>query len=79
MNNLIENHRDPIVNELRSIELREIALEEEKAKLRRRKLQLLDLDQGARKSGRDMLSPAQGKALFAKLKGVSNHEHGKAR
>lgn len=78
MTDLSENQRDPVVNELRLIELREIALEEEKAKLRRRKLQLLDLDQGARKSGRDMLSPAQGKALFAKLKGVA-YEHGKAR
>ena len=61
---------DPVVNELRSIELREMALDEEKAELRRRKLQLLNLDQGARKSGRDMLSREQGKALFAKLKGT---------
>lgn len=79
MNSPIENCHDSVVGELRSIELREMALEEEKARLRRRKLQLLDLDQGARKSGRNMLSPAQGKALFAKLRGVSDHEHGKAR
>lgn len=64
------------LDELRSIELREMALEEEKAELRRRKRHLLGLDQGSRKSGRDMLSRKQGKALFAKLR-ESSREHSK--
>ena len=69
--------RDPAVNELRLIELREMELEAEKDQLRRRKLHLLGLDQGSRKSGRNMLSPKQGKAHFDKLKGES-HERVKA-
>lgn len=37
---------DSTLAELRAIELREMQLEEEKAQLRRRKLELLELDQG---------------------------------
>lgn len=43
---------EPLLAELRAIELREMQIEEEKAQLRRRKLELLELDQGSRKSKR---------------------------
>lgn len=63
--------------ELRSIELREMQLEEEKVQLRRRRLELLELDQGTRKSKRQAMSRQTGKELFAGLK-RSTHEHVKA-
>lgn len=68
---------EPLLAELREIELREMQLEEEKAQLRRRKLELLELDQGTRKSKRSMISRQNGKALFAGLK-RSAYEHSKA-
>lgn len=46
---------EPLLAELRAIELREMQIEEEKVQLRRRKLELLELDQGARKSKRSMI------------------------
>lgn len=65
-----------IVAELRSIVMREIELEKEKAELHRRKLAILELDRGPRKTGRAVLSPQNRKALFASLK-VQSYEHGK--
>ena len=59
---------DATVAELRSIELREMELEEEKALLRRRKLELLIISSCTRKPRKDMLSPENSKALFAGLK-----------
>ena len=68
---------DPVIAELRSIELRELELDAEKAELRRRKLAILELDQGTRKNPRAVLSPQNRKALFASLK-VKSYEHSKA-
>ena len=68
---------EPTLAELRAIEIREMQLDEEKAQLRRRKLELLELDQGSRKSKRSMISRQNGKALFAGLK-RSAYEHSKA-
>lgn len=68
---------DSTLAELRAIELREMQLEEEKVQLRLRKLELLELDQGTRKSKRSMISRQTGKALFAGLK-RSAYEHSKA-
>ena len=59
---------DATIAELRSIELREIELEEEKTRLRRRKLELLSISSCTRKPSKDMLSPENRKALFAELK-----------
>lgn len=59
---------DATVAELRSIELREMELEEEKALLRRRKLELLSISSCTRKTRKDMLSIENRKALFAGLK-----------
>lgn len=69
---------EPLLAELRAIELREMQIEEEKEQLRRRKLELLELDQGARKSKRSMISRQNGKALFAGLKRSTTYEHSKA-
>ncbi|WP_418764423.1 hypothetical protein [Mailhella sp.] len=69
---------EPLLAELRAIELREMQIEEEKAQLRRRKLELLELDQGTRKSKRSMISRQNGKALFAGLKRSTTYEHSKA-
>ena len=69
---------EPLLAELRAIELREMQIEEEKAQLRRRKLELLELDQVARKSKRSMISRQNGKALFAGLKRSTTYEHSKA-
>ena len=54
--------------EVRSIELRLMELEEEKAQLSRRKLEILELSAGTRKPCKDMITPANRKALFAGLK-----------
>lgn len=69
---------EPLLAELRAIELREMQIEEEKAQLRRRKLELLEVDQVARKSKRSMISRQNGKALFAGLKRSTTYEHSKA-
>lgn len=69
---------DTTISEIRALELREIELEAEKEWIRMRRREILELNQGARKSSRKMLSPKAGKALFAELK-RSSHEHGKAR
>ena len=69
---------EPLLAELRAIELREMQIEEEKTQLRRRKLELLELDQGTRKSKRSMISRQNGKALFAGLKRSTTYEHSKA-
>ena len=63
--------------ELRSIKLRQMELEAELAQLRRRELEMLELDTGTRKPKKSMVTPAHGKALFAGLK-RSIHELGKA-
>lgn len=54
--------------EVRSIELRLMELEEEKAQLSRRKLEILELSAGTRKPRKDMITPQNRKALFAGLK-----------
>lgn len=66
------------ISEIRAIvqRRRDIAIEDER--LHQRFLELLELNQGARKSSRDTLSPESGKALFAGLKRGS-HERSKAR
>lgn len=63
--------------EVRAIELRLMELEEEKAQLSRRKLEILELNSGTRKPQKDMITPANRKALFAGLK-RSSYELGKA-
>jgi hypothetical protein len=52
-------------------------LEEEKAILSRRKMEILELNTGTRKPRKDMITPQNRKALFAGLK-RSTHELGKA-
>lgn len=66
------------ISEIRAIvqRRRDIAIEDER--LHQRFLELLELNQGARKSSRDTLSPEVGKALFADVKRKS-HERSKAR
>ena len=66
------------ISEIRAIvqRRRDIAIEDER--LHQRFLELLELNQGTRKSSRDTLSPESGKALFAGLKRGS-HERSKAR
>ena len=59
---------DNTIAELRSIVQRRNALTREDDRLHQRMLELLELDQGARKSPRKMLSPEAGKALFADVK-----------
>jgi hypothetical protein len=63
--------------EVRSIKLRMLELEEELAQLRRRELEILELNTGTRKPAKSMITPANRKALFAGLK-RSSHELGKA-
>ena len=71
------DHRTTI-SEIRSIVQRRRELEIEDQRLYQRFLELLELNQGTRKSSRDRLSPESGKALFAGLKRGS-HERSKAR
>ena len=66
------------ISEIRSIVQRRRELEIEDQRLYQRFLELLELNQGTRKSSRDTLSPESGKALFAGLKSGS-HERSKAR
>ena len=66
------------ISEIRSIVQRRRELEIEDQRLYQRFLELLELNQGARKSSRDTLSPKAGKALFAGLK-RGFHERSKAR
>ena len=63
--------------EVRSIELRLMELEEEKAMLSRRKMEILELNTGTRKPAKSMITPQNRKALFAGLKRSTN-ELGKA-
>ena len=63
-----EGSMDTAINELRAITLRELELDREKEELRKRKLAILELDQGTRKTGRHMLSPENRKAFFAAQK-----------
>nr|DAT64596.1 MAG TPA: hypothetical protein [Caudoviricetes sp.] len=53
------------ISEIRSIVQRRRELEIEDQRLYQRFLELLELNQGTRKSSRDTLSPESGKALFA--------------
>ena len=65
------------ISEIRSIvQRRELEIEDQR--LYQRFLELLELNQGARKSSRDTLSPKAGKAFFADVKRKS-HERSKAR
>ena len=66
------------ISEIRSIVQRRRELEIEDQRLYQRFLELLELNQGTRKSSRDTLSPESGKALFAGLKRGS-HARSKAR
>lgn len=66
------------ISEIRSIVQRRRELEIEDQRLYQRFLELLELNQGTRKSSRDTLSPESGKALFAGLK-RGFHERSKAR
>ncbi|WP_278594226.1 hypothetical protein [Bilophila wadsworthia] len=66
------------ISEIRSIVQRRRELEIEDQRLYQRFLELLELNQGARKSSRDTLSPKAGKAFFADVKRKS-HERSKAR
>ena len=66
------------ISEIRSIVQRRRELEIEDQRLYQRFLELLELNQGTRKSSRDRLSPESGKAFFADVKRKS-HERSKAR
>ena len=66
------------ISEIRSIVQRRRELEIEDQRLYQRFLELLELNQGTRKSSRHRLSPESGKALFAGLK-RGFHERSKAR
>ena len=66
------------ISEIRSIVQRRRELEIEDQRLYQRFLELLELNQGTRKSSRDRLSPESGKALFADVKRKA-HERSKAR
>ena len=66
------------ISEIRSIVQLRRELEIEDQRLYQRFLELLELNQGTRKSSRDTLSPESGKTLFAGLKRGS-HERSKAR
>ena len=48
---------DTVISELRALALREMELDREREHLRKRRLEILELDQGARKAGRNMLTP----------------------
>ena len=63
-----EGSMDTAINELRAITLREMELDKEKEDLRKRKLKILELDQGARKVERNLLTPENRKAQFAAQK-----------
>ena len=56
------------ISEIRSIVQRRRELEIEDQRLNQRFLELLELNQGARKSSRDTLSPKAGKAFFSVAK-----------
>ena len=66
------------ISEIRSIVQRRRELEIEDQRLYQRFLELLELNQGTRKSSCDRLSPESGKAFFADVKRKS-HERSKAR
>jgi len=68
---------DTAINELRAITLRELELDREKEELRKRKLAILELDQGTRKTGRHMLSPENRKAFFAAQRRKKAYERSK--
>lgn len=61
---------DSCILELREIEKREMAIEAEKIVLQRRRRELLELN-GTRKTRKNMLTPEEGKALFAKIRADS--------
>ena len=69
---------DTTIAEIRELERRDMELDAEKEWIRKRRREILELNQGTRKSSRDTLSPESGKALFAGLKRGS-HERSKAR
>lgn len=66
------------ISEIRAIVQRRRELEIEDQRLNQRFLELLELNQGARKSLVILLSPKAGKAFFADVKRKS-HERSKAR
>ena len=68
---------DTALAEIRALELRKMELEAEKARLRQRRLEILDLDRGSRKAKRDTLSRENTRASFDALK-RGRHEHGTA-
>ena len=66
------------ISEIRAIVQRRRELEIEDQRLYQRFLELLELNQGTRKSSRDRLYPESGKAFFADVKRKA-HERSKAR
>ena len=68
---------DTTISEIRSIVQRRRYLALEDERLHQRFLELLELNQGSRKSSRKMLSPESGKALFVSVK-RKYHERSKA-
>lgn len=62
---------DPVIAEVRSIYQKQKDLEHEYQRLEQRLFSLLGLNDGARKSSREMITPTGRKALFAGLKRIS--------
>lgn len=69
---------DTTIAEIRELERRDMELDAEKEWIRKRRREILELNQGTRKSSRDTLSPKSREALFADVKRKS-HERSKAR
>lgn len=69
---------DTTIAEIRELERRDMELDAEKEWIRKRRREILELNQGARKPRREMLSPETGKTQFAGLKRKA-HERSKAR
>lgn len=59
---------DTAISELRAITLREMELDKEREELRKRKLKILALDQGARKAGRNLLTPRKQEGVLCRSK-----------
>ena len=69
---------DTTIAEIRELERRDMELDAEKEWIRKRRREILELNQGARKPRRDTLSTKTGKALFASEKRKA-HERSKTR
>ena len=69
---------DTTITEIRELERRDMELDAEKEWIRKRRREILELNRGARKPRREMLSPEAGKTQFASLKREA-HERSKTR